>query len=1077
MKQAYPVCLQFITASLFFGIFLTTCQPKKESTDQTALVFPEQVDFNFHIKPILSDRCYACHGPDEKARKGNFRLDTQAGAFALLDSLSNQYAIVPGNSDASHILDRMNSKDPDYMMPPPESKLQISDYEIELINRWIQQGAKWKKHWAFIRPQKTTLPKTQLEGWAKNPIDHFTLAQMEQKNLTPSPAAQKTKLIRRLSFDLTGLPPSQEDLEAFQNDDSEEAYEKLVDKFLQMPTYGERMAMEWMDLARYADSHGYQDDIERSMWPWRDWVIDAFNKNMPYDQFVSWQLAGDLLPEASYEQKLATGFNRNHKITQEVGVIDEEYRVTYVLDRVNTFSTAFLGLTVECAQCHDHKYDPISQKEYYQLFSFFNQVPERGRVDYGVEVAAPSLPIPEEKVTEIQAFIDQLYDTQAIAVKKYQDQHWSAFDAQKLKAQNTATEKGSISKRPTYYFPLDYLAENQTPEICGSGIATAINNPIAIQGKYSGGMEFMGKNGFHFHPNQPFDLNRPFSVSFWIQSLDGGISGPVLTFLGKNNQKPIAGIHVTSRKNLNIYFRSSVSGQKLSLMTKETLPINRWTNIVLTYDGSKKVDGIQLFMDGRLMENYSLEESLKASIPKCTDLVIGTSNLQGDKRGLMAGQLDEIQWFNTALNRKEIQTLSTLDPIKDLLAQSSWTGTELKRLYYEQLFHQDAFFKELVQRQREYRIRQGRMEDIILKPTMVMEDMDTIRPTYILDRGQYDARGERVEPGTPKAVLSFNNQLPANRLGLANWLFHAENPLTARVAVNRYWQLFFGRGIVATPGDFGSQGTLPSHPALLDWLALEFMGSGWNLKHLIKLIVSSATYQQSTNMSDELLQKDPENIYLARGPQSRLSAEMIRDHALSISGLLGKEIGGPGVKPYQPEGLWLEVASGNQSLRKYIQDHGHELYRRSLYTFWKRTMPPPSLVIFDAPSRELCTVKRRTTSTPMQALVLLNDPQFIEASRLIATRMLLEKDLTRTERIEFAFVMATSRKATQKEVTVLEKLFEKEMLQFQENPNSAEQLLAIGEYPILEHVSAIELATYTIIANTILNLTETIQKG
>ncbi|MEQ6119471.1 DUF1553 domain-containing protein [Reichenbachiella sp. MALMAid0571] len=1071
MNQLYNIKNFLFWIGFFLLIMENGCnQTTSELVANNSI--PETIDFNFHVRPILSDRCYACHGPDENALKGDLRLDLEASALAPLDSLETRFAIVPGDLEKSQLFHRIATSDPEELMPPPESNLELSPREIEILKRWIEQGAKWKPHWAYTPPQKEELPKVNKSEWVQNPIDNFILNRLEQEGLEPSQEATKEKLIRKLSFDLRGLPPSLQEIDDFLANNSPDAYEQLADDFLAQKNYGERMAMEWLDLARYADSHGYQDDIERSMWPWRDWVIKSFNENLPYDKFVSWQLAGDLLPDATYEQKLATGFNRNHKITQEVGVIDEEYRVTYVLDRVNTFSTAFMGLTVECAQCHDHKYDPISQKEYYQLFSFFNSVPERGRVDYGVEVAAPSLPLPDQKIEELRSYVKGLVSDQQTKLKQYASgRRAKGFDNLQLDTKNA-----SISNAPkglVAFYPLDYIENDNIQEAISGKPAEVVNELIPITGKFSGGMEFMGTNYANLSPTQSFNFFKPFTLSFWIKSLDGGIRGSVLTSV-TNEDNTNFHFQVTNDKMLRLYWSNPKNNSRIQLLSKETLPENKWVQVTLAYNASGKGDEIKLYMDGNTMEVYVQQDDLRGTPPPSKKLLLGRNQGGG---GLVAGQLDEFMFFNRYLDTKEVKVLNSYDPIQALLAKQELSESDKKRLFYYQLTHHNQEYQNLTQRLREYKIREGRTEDIIIKPTMVMADMDSARETFILKRGQYDAHGESVKPGTPKAVMAFDENYEKNRLGLAQWLFNPNNPLTARVAVNRYWQMVFGRGLVATPGDFGSQGTLPSHPALLDWLAIEFQESGWNVKQLIKTMVMSATYRQSVKSNDRLQQIDPENILLARGGQVRLSAEMVRDHALAVGGLLSKQLGGPSVKPYQPKGLWLEVASGNQSLRKYIQDHNDELYRRSLYTFWKRTLPPPSMTIFDAPSREQCTIKRGTTSTPMQALVLLNDPQFIEASRLLAARMLNEGGETLEERIKFAFRLATSRQPQEKEVLVLSDLFQKEQAEYEANPDLAEKLLSTGEYVTDTDVPPAKLAAYAVVANAILNTTEAIMKG
>ncbi len=1074
MKQHAAPKFLLLTFSLILILWGgSSCRKQSSNNSHTNASLPEKIDFNFHVRPILSDRCYACHGPDENARKSNFRLDIEATAFAALDSLGEHFAIVPGNLKKSILADRISSTDPEVIMPPPESKLTLNNYEIEILKSWIAQGAEWKPHWAFQPPVKHSSPQVADEEWAQNSVDLFILSRLEQEGLHPSKEATKEKLIRRLSFDLRGLPPLLPEIEAFTKDDSPEAYENVVDQFLSEETYGERLAMEWLDLARYADSHGYQDDIERSMWPWRDWVIKAFNNNMPYDKFVSWQLAGDLFPDATYEQKLATGFNRNHKITQEVGVVDEEYRVTYVLDRTSTFSTAFLGLTIECAQCHDHKFDPISQKDFYSLFSFFNSVPEKGRVDYGVEVANPSLPLPQEKIDELKDYVRKLFTSQQTKLQQYASEQWSkGFDTNQMDAARV-----DVTNLPTglvAWYPLDFIEEDQLQEIVHGKSANVINELIPIPGKFSGGLEFMGPNYANLMPIKTFDFTRPFSASIWIKSLDGGIRGPVLASFIKDKNTNFL-LEVSNNKDLRVRWHNGKNKTNLRIFSKKTIPQNTWVNIVITHDGSLKSSGVNLYMDGELLEVYEIADDLAGKLAPSQNLYLGKND---GGSGLVAGQLDELMLFGRTLTGEEVKNLSVYNPLSALLANKEKSDSDMKRLFYHQLTHHNLQYQEISDRLVGYKIREGRTEDIVTKPTMIMADMDEPRPTFILDRGQYDAPGEtRVHPGTPSAVMAFEESLPKNRLGLAQWLFDAKNPLTARVAVNRYWQMIFGRGIVATPGDFGSQGSLPTHPALLDWLAVEFRESGWDVKELLKTMVMSSTYRQTVVSDKHQQQRDPENIFLARGAQVRLTAEMIRDHALTIGGLMSKQVGGPSVKPYQPKGLWLEVASGNQSLRKYIQDHDDELYRRSLYTFWKRTLPPPSMTIFDAPSREQCTIKRGATSTPMQALVLLNDPQFIEASRVLAARMVTEGGETVEERIAFAFQLATSRLPDRSELRLLLDLFQEEKAEFEANPEDAKKLLSIGEYEIEVGISSVDLAAYSVLANTIMNMTETILKG
>ncbi|MFK7750279.1 MAG: PSD1 and planctomycete cytochrome C domain-containing protein [Kordia sp.] len=725
---------------------------------------PETIDYIFDVKPILSDRCYLCHGPDDGTREANLRLDTKEGAFSALSEQNNHFAIIPGDTISSKLVARINSKDPIKLMPPSTSNLSLSEYEKKVLTKWVQQGAVWKEHWAFVIPKKSNVPTIENNSLISNEIDNFIIEKLTQKGLTPSEKASKEKLIRRVYFDLTGLPPNLTEIDAFLKDESKNAYEKVVNHLLNSTRYGEHFATNWLDIARYSDTHGYQDDLERTMWPWRDWVISAFNRNIPYDEFVKWQLAGDLLPNATLEQIVATGFNRNHKITQEGGVIDEEYRVEYVLDRTNTVSKSLLGLTMECAQCHDHKYDPISQKEYFGFYAFFNKVNEKGRMDYG-EIPKPNIKITQKEIDDVLGFI-----------------------------------------------------------------------------------------------------HMPDSI-------------------------------------------------------------------------------------------------------------------------------------------KEVQL-------------------------------------------------------------MVMKDDAPTRKTYVLKRGAYDAHGDEVNFTTPKAVLPFTKNYEQNRLGLANWLFDDQNTLTARVAVNRLWQQIFGKGIVALSADFGNQGALPSHPELLDWLAITYREEGWNTKKMIKRMVLSNTYQQTTKTTDQLIEIDPNNKWLARSSRDKLTAEMIRDNALSVSGLLVEKVGGPSVKPYQPTGLWAETTSG-QGLTEYIMDSGENLYRRSLYTFWKRTVPPPAMMTFDAATRDYCTVERQKTSTPLQALVMLNDPQLIEAANTLAIQVLKENNLTDEARIETIFRKITSRTPDATEIENLLKFLK----ETESNYDSTKKI------KITNDIAKEKIYAFGVLTSLIFNLDEAIVKG
>ncbi len=762
----------YLNAFKCLFIFAIFCSCSKKQNNLSGNL-PEKIDYNFHIRPILSDKCFKCHGPDANKREADLRLDTPEGAYAALKDNPQKHVIVPGKPNQSALFQRIISPDTSEVMPPVESNLYLSKTEISLIEKWIKQGAEIKPHWAFISPIKVKLPDAD-KDWVKNEIDYFTYFKMQEFGLSPNPEADKYALLKRVSLDLTGLPPSTELQTLFLNDNSPEAFEKLIDKLLANKHYGEKMALHWLDVARYADSHGYQDDGLRTMWPWRDWVIHAFNNNYPYDKFLTWQLAGDLVPDANKESILATGFNRNHKITQEGGVIDEEYRSEYVTDRTNTFGKAFLALTYECAKCHDHKYDPISQKDYFSAYAFFNQVPEKG--------------------------------------------------------------------------------------IFGT--------------------------------------------------IDASFADP--------------------------------------------------PNMEITNEDTKSI-------------------------------------------------------LNFIIKKDTAKLLS-----------------------------------------------------------MVMEDDKSLRKTFVLQRGNYDSPGEQVYQSMPTKILKFDtSKYDTNRLGLSKWLVDKSNPLTARVFVNRLWEQFFGQGIVKTLGDFGMQGDLPSHPELLDWLAVDFMEHDWDIKRLIKKMLLSATYRQSSALDDKKYAIDPSNVYLSRSSRLRLPAELVRDLALASSGLLNNEIGGPSIKPYQPEGIWEVATSGRGLLAKYNQDHEKELYRRGIYVFVKRTVPPPNMLIFDASNRDQCEVQRTRTNTPLQALVMLNDPVITESARVLAENLASQK-LDNKTKISRAFQKIVCRPPSKNELNSLKVFYENEYNLLGKNPVKAKNIINVGEYSSLPNLDISQTAALMLTIQVMYNLEETI---
>ena len=1073
--KVFSLCQIAICVGLLgWVIFIPACNSVFKSEMPKNGQLPVKVDFNHHIKPILSDRCFKCHGPDEKVREANLRFDTKDGPFAALDSLGTEFAIVPGDLTKSNLVKRVTSTDPDFMMPPPSSNLGLSKREIDLLKKWIQQGAAWKPHWSFIPPVKQSLPKIKNSSWPINEIDYFTLSKMEHEGLESSKEADKIYLIRRVSFDLTGLPPTLQEVEIFLRDESPKAYENIVDYYLSSSAYGERMAVPWLDLARYADTHGYQDDDIRSQWPWRDWVIKAFNENMPFDRFVTWQMAGDLLPEPTYEQKLATGFNRNHMITGEGGAIPEEYRVEYVADRTQTMSTAFLGLTLQCARCHDHKYDPISQKEFYQMFSFFNSVSEKGLdgVNYTPE---PYLDIPEARVAEIQNYLQEKINNQKQLLTQHKVGKRKDFEEWKREHnQNPNQLKGNrIPTGLIAHYNLDFIQDQKVYNLLNyEKPGLAINDVVETKGKYSGGFEFNGKNFVNLGDIGNFDRNDDFTFTCWLKVkkyIDN--DGPIISKMdetGKGYEIRVAGHLIFVNMN------SGRSEREIAIATLDPFSWSEWYHLAVTYDGSARSSGLRVYINGKSKQFSDYENKPLGGSIKTTSPLNFASPSKAGVKGVAETALDEVLIFDRVLEPNGIKDLMGMDLLANSVTNSQIPSGDEESLYRHYLHNFDEEFQ--ASTLEISKLKRNEFElDVQLRPVMIMQDLDTIRPAYVLNRGQYDARGERVHPGTPARIFPYSSNLPSNRLGLANWLLDPKNPLTSRVNVNRLWQMLFGEGIVNTVDDFGSQGALPTHPKLLDWLAVEFVESGWDIKHMLRLMVNSATYRQSSIVSPLLQKSDPGNKWLARGPQYRLPAEIIRDNVLSLSGLLFDKIGGPSVKPYQPPGLWLEISSGRGTAR-YETDRGEDLYRKSLYTFWKRTVPPPSMTTFDAATRNYCVVKRQSTSTPLQALVLLNDPQVIEASRAFAERIMEEGGDTNESKIQFAFRTAISRYPDDIEMKTITELFELEKLNYEQDVEAAEALLSVGQRLPSREYDRSELAAYSVVANAIFNLDETMTK-
>jgi mono/diheme cytochrome c family protein len=1026
--------------------------------------------FNRDIQPILSNNCFACHGPDEKKRETKFHFDTKEGAFA------KPGVIEPGDADSSLLIEMITNPDPKLRMPPPDSGHVLTAAQIDLLRRWIDEGAKWDTHWAYTAPVRPDPPTPALAGWARNPIDQFVLARLEREGLKPSPEADRVTLLRRVTYDLTGLPPTPAEVDAFLADRSPDAYERRADALLQSPRYGERMAVPWLDAARYGDTHGYHIDSLRGMWPWRDWVINAFNRNLPFDRFTIEQLAGDLLPEATREQKIASGFNRNHMINFEGGAIADEYQVEYVVDRVEATSTAFMGLTMGCARCHTHKYDPITHKEFYQFFAFFNSVPERG-LDGRVGNAVPFLLLPSPAQQKVLDELDAAIKSREAAladarVAPVQTEWEKAVAEQGVPLESTGL---------TAHYELDGNFSDLSGKYQHG--RTVTGEPTFDPAQIGRGVSFDGDTEVSFGNVGGFDRTDRFSLTTWMRPR-GNLPMAAFQKLDERQRRGyewvfddivLVGIQRWAAR-LTITLTSGAPETAIQVKTRERLRLGDWYHIALTYDGSGKASGLFLYVDGKLFETDVVRNTLAGSIATAAALRVGSKTLG---KPAFVGQIDDLRLYNRTLAPEQIEQLAVHYAPRVILSGVTGKRSKDEVLEVRDYFLTHAAPAELRTAYAELKTLRTRKEDLEkqIPSAMVMSELKKPRDTFVLARGDYRNQTEKVEPGVPAMLPPLPKDAPRNRLTLAKWLVDPAHPLTARVAVNRFWQIYFAHGIVKTQEDFGVQGEAPVHPELLDWLATEFIRTGWDTRALQRLIVTSATYRQDSKVTPALLEKDPENRLLARGPRVRLPAEMIRDTALAASGLLNGEIGGPSVQPYQPKGLWEEMAFGEGfSAQSYEQSHGADLYRRGMYTFWKRTVPPASLATFDAPDREKCTVRRAFTNTPLQALVLMNDPTYVEASRALAQRVLLEAGKDEKRRVEYAFRLATARTPTGKETGVLRQVLKGRLAEFRKDRPAALALLGVGESERDKRLDAAELAAWTTVASVILNLDETITK-
>ena len=994
--------------ALFAAPFLTAAPP---------------VDFARDIRPILSDRCFTCHGPDESKRQAGLRLDTEAGSHAV---------IVPGDATASKILKRVAPETPAKRMPPPYSdRKPLTEKEVATLRLWIEQGAKWQGHWSFTAPVRPPLPQVRRSSWVRNPIDNFILARLEREGLAPSPEASRARLLRRVSFDLTGLPPTLPELDSFLADHSPYAYEKVVDRLLASPRYGERMAVDWLDAARYADTHGYQTDPAKEMWPWRDWVIQAFNRNLPYDQFTIEQLAGDLLPNATLDQNIATGFQRNHRINSETGSIAEEFEAENLVDRASTTGTVWLGLTVGCARCHDHKYDPISARDFYSLYAFFNNVDEAGN---------GGTPDPRGNFKPVLRLPSPEFDGQLAAKEaevKTARARLAALDA-KLAPKQPQWEAAALTYQPVW--------EVLTPE------KVSADHGVTLRALSDGSVIAGGASPPAFFCQITATTKLRNITAFRLELI------PDETLPGGGSGRGVDG------KGVVTLFEARVANEKISLSR-------------ITADFKSEESELNLVV--RPADQLKRGWGVNPEMNKPHFAVIETARLL-DAPGEIVFRIGS-EYEGAPLGRFRISVTSSEYPevVPDDFAATLRKAPAERTQKEAEALTKYFVSHPLERRQLSQQVNALDAERAAIEKkiptTMVMSEMAAPRDTFVLLRGAYDKPGDQVSPAVPSFLPPLPPDAPRNRLGLARWLVDPANPLTARVAVNRYWQMYFGTGIVRTAEDFGAQGEAPSHPELLDWLATEFVRSGWDVKAMQRLIVTSAAYRQSSLASPALRERDPENRLIARGPRVRLAAEMIRDQALLVSGLLSTKMGGPSVKPYQPDGLW-EQLSAFPGRKLFERSKGEDLWRRSVYSYWKRTVPPPSLTIFDAPTRETCVVRRQMSSTPLQALALLNDEMYIETSRKFAERIVREGGRSPAARLAWALRAATSRPATQPELRILRQGFERRLAQYRADPASAEKLLTAGESPRDKSIDTAELAAYTTAASVILNLDEVITR-
>jgi len=1032
------------------------------------------LSYNEHIRPILVENCFSCHGADSASRQADLRLDRREDAVEF-------GAIVPGDPDSTAILDRVYSDDPEMVMPPPEIKKTLSAEQKELLVRWVKEGAEYEPHWSFMPPARPPLPEVRQAGWGRNPIDRFVLARLEAEGLTPAAEADRRTLARRVAYDLTGLPPDPALVEAFVVDPHADAYERLVDTLLASLAWGEHRGRHWLDYARYADTHGIHFDNFREMWTYRQWVINAFNRNMPFDEFTVLQLAGDLVadhgPDATPDQildnKIASGFNRCNMTTNEGGIIDEEYLVLYARDRTETTAQVFMGLTAGCAVCHDHKFDPLSQREFYELSAFFNNTTQRAK-DGNIHDTPPILPVPlvsdRPRFRELQQELPAA--RQAVADRK-----------KTARADFEAWIKSATSESIAAALPQDTplvqlaLSEGDGAATQATFLGKQTDLPLTKTTSWQPGPSgspaaVLDGRAAELPGRADLEYDQPFSVSCWVKLPAVDSSYALVAKMDEANAYRGWDVWVQGRR-VGLHLIHAWPENGLKVVAGDQLKANVWTLVTVTYDGSGSAGGVKIYYDGKLQQKPRIENNKfkKQTIRNEVPLVIGGRAKGADAHAV---GLSSLNIWGRSLSAPEVEGLSRAELLADIVKlpveerPAAATG-----LYDWWLGSFDAAFKQATALEAKLTAEEAAIRK---RGTVahVMQEKPEMPKAYILDRGEYDRRLDEVGADTPEMLPAFPEGLPRNRLGLAKWLLLQEHPLTTRVTVNRFWQEVFGTGLVRTSGDFGITGELPSHPDLLDWLAVEFREGGWDVKQLFRLLVTSATYRQAATTAPEKLTKDRDNRLLSRGPRFRMDAEMVRDTALAASGLLVRKIGGPSVKPYQPPGVWAAVSMGGNTNR-YQPDSGADLYRRSMYWFWKRSAPPASMDILNAPSREVCTIQRERTNTPLQALVTLNDPQFVEAARALADEALFLGGGTDDDRIDFIARRLLARPLETAEKTMVKQSLAKLTAWYQAHPDDAKAVITIGASKP-EHDNAVLLASWTMLTNQLMNLDEVLCK-